>query len=157
MSVKKFTEKKFSFGEMFAQNNGKTSAELMIGFWGAIVALIMFIVLVIFYMTHVAEGTMIIELLHLDLTLFGLSIGLLSVRQISSSLGGNKVTIQNTTNADGSITRQRTMTRRYAQSPTPEKDMETIGTDEYDNSSDGYSDFNAVEEKVEVDEPEGQP
>lgn len=86
----------------------------MIGFWGAIVALIMFIVLIIFYMTHVAEGTMIIELMHLDLTLFGLSIGLLSVRQISSSLGGNKVTIQNTTNADGSITRQRTMTRRYA-------------------------------------------
>jgi hypothetical protein len=35
--------------------------------------------------------------------------------------------------------------------------METIGTDEYDNSSDGYSDFNAVEEEVEVDEPEGQP
>jgi hypothetical protein len=64
-------------------------------------------------MVHVAEGAIILQILDKLISVFGISVGLLGVKSIASSVGGNKVTIQNTTNSDGSITRTKTMSKRY--------------------------------------------
>lgn len=99
--------------EIFNSNNGKPSACKWIGSLSAIVTLAMIVASIIFYMVHVAEGAIILQILDKLISVFGISVGLLGVKSIASSVGGNKVTIQNTTNSDGSITRTKTMSKRY--------------------------------------------
>ena len=99
--------------EIFNSNNGKPSACKWIGSISAIVTLALIVASIIFYMVHVAEGAIILQILDKLISVFGISVGLLGVKSIASSVGGNKVTIQNTTNSDGSITRTKTMSKRY--------------------------------------------
>ena len=132
----------FSMPEMFRSYNGQPSACKAVGSISALVCLALFVAVVVFYMLHVAEGAVILQILDKIIEVFGISAGILGIKSLSSSIGGNRVTIQNTTNADGTVTHTRTTSRRYAQSATPETDMETIGTEEYDASTDGYADQN---------------
>lgn len=64
-------------------------------------------------MVHVAEGAIVLQILDKIIEVFGISAGLLGLKSISSSIGGNRVTIQNTTNSDGTQTRTHTMSKRY--------------------------------------------
>ena len=64
-------------------------------------------------MVHVAEGAVVLQILDKIIEVFGISAGLLGLKSISSSIGGNRVTIQNTTNSDGTQTHTRTMSKRY--------------------------------------------
>ena len=130
----------FRMPEMFRSHNGQPSACKYVGSISALVSLAMFVAVIIFYMLHVAEGAVVLQILDKTIEVFGISAGLLGIKSISSSIGGNRVTIQNTTNADGTVTSTRTTSRRFAPSSTPERDMNTIGTDEYDASTDGYAD-----------------
>ncbi len=106
-------QKKNGRYEIFNSNNGKPSACKWIGSISALVSLMMIVVIIIFYMAHVAEGALLIQIIDKLIEVFGISAGLLGIKSISSSIGGNKVTIQNTTNSDGSMTRTKTMSRRY--------------------------------------------
>lgn len=126
--------------EMFRSYNGQPSACKYVGSISALVCLALFVAVVIFYMVNVAEGAVILQIMDKIIEVFGISAGLLGIKSLSSSIGGNRVTIHNTTNADGTVTRTRTTSRRFAQSATPETDMETIGTEEYDATTDGYAD-----------------
>jgi hypothetical protein len=73
----------------------------------------LFVAIIIFYIVHVAEGAIVLQILDKIIEVFGISAGLLGLKSISSSIGGNRVTIQNTTNSDGTQTRTRTMSKRY--------------------------------------------
>ena len=99
--------------EIFQSNNGKPSACKWVGSISALVCLALFVAIIIFYMVHVAEGAIVLQILDKIIEVFGISAGLLGLKSISSSIGGNRVTIQNTTNSDGTQTRTRTMSKRY--------------------------------------------
>ena len=112
--------------EIFQSNNGKPSACKWVGSISALVCLALFVAIIIFYMVHVAEGAIVLQILDKIIEVFGISAGLLGLKSISSSIGGNRVTIQNTTNSDGTQTRTRTMSKRYGGAGGSYEDDEEI-------------------------------
>ena len=69
---------------------------------GSITTTVLLIALVVLCATKVIEATIVLSLIEYVLTYYGISVGLLGVRSITSSFGGNKVTVSNVTNSDGS-------------------------------------------------------
>lgn len=92
---------KFSWAQMFSNANGKTSATALVGFISAMVCLLLFCVLVVFYFFNISEATTILSIVDKTITYFSISAGLLGVRSISSTLAnGDRIKIGNKDDAD---------------------------------------------------------
>ena len=108
-----YDPKKFEWKEMFSsEQTGKTSVILFVSGLGSITTTVLIIALVVLCATKVIEATIVLSLIEYVLTYYGISVGLLGVRSITSSFGGNKVTVSNVTNSDGSRTMTHTIKRR---------------------------------------------
>ena len=108
-----YDPKKFEWKEMFSsEQTGKTSVILFVSGLGSITTTVLLIALVVLCATKVIEATIVLSLIEYVLTYYGISVGLLGVRSIASSFGGNKVTVSNVTNSDGSRTTTQTIKRR---------------------------------------------
>ena len=108
-----YDPKKFEWKEMFSsEQTGKTSVTLFVSGLGSITTTVLLIALVVLCATKVIEATIVLSLIEYVLTYYGISVGLLGVRSIASSFGGNKVTVSNVTNSDGSRTMTHTIKRR---------------------------------------------
>ena len=108
-----YDPKKFEWKEMFSsEQTGKTSVILFVSGLGSITTTVLLIALVVLCATKVIEATIVLSLIEYVLTYYGISVGLLGVRSITSSFGGNKVTVSNVTNSDGSRTMTHTIKRR---------------------------------------------
>lgn len=108
-----YDPKKFEWNEMFSsEQTGKTSMILFVPGIGSITTAVLIIALVVFCATKVIEATIVLSLIEYVLTYYGISVGILGVRSITSSFGGNKVTVSNVTNSDGSRTMTHTIKRR---------------------------------------------
>ena len=108
-----YDPKKFEWKEMFSsEQTGKTSVILFVSGLGSITTTVLLIALVVLCATKVIEATIVLSLIEYVLTYYGISVGLLGVRSITSSFGGNKVTVSNVTNSDGSRTMTQTIKRR---------------------------------------------
>lgn len=108
-----YDPKKFEWKEMFSsEQTGKTSVILFVSGLGSITTTVLLIALVVLCATKVIEATIVLSLIEYILTYYGISVGLLGVRSITSSFGGNKVTVSNVTNSDGSCTMTHTIKRR---------------------------------------------
>ena len=108
-----YDPKKFEWKEMFSsEQTGKTSVILFVSGLGSITTTVLIIALVVLCATKVIEATIVLSLIEYVLTYYGISVGLLGVRSIASSFGGNKVTVSNVTNSDGSRTMTHTIKRR---------------------------------------------
>ena len=108
-----YDPKKFEWKEMFSsEQTGKTSVILFVSGQSSITTTVLIIALVVLCATKVIEATIVLSLIEYVLTYYGISVGLLGVRSITSSFGGNKVTVSNVTNSDGSRTMTQTIKRR---------------------------------------------
>lgn len=104
---------RFSWKEMISsEQSGKTSVILVVTALGSFVTAGLLIALVVLCAMKLIEASIVIALIENILTYYGLSIGLLGVRSITSSFGGNKVSISNVTNSDGSRVTTKTVKRR---------------------------------------------
>ena len=95
-----------------SEQTGKTSMILFVSGQSSITTTVLIIALVVLCATKVIEATIVLSLIEYVLTYYGISVGLLGVRSITSSFGGNKVTVSNVTNSDGSRTMTQTIKRR---------------------------------------------
>lgn len=87
---------KFSWAQMVSNANGKTSATALVGFISAMVCLLLFCTLVVFYFFNISEATTILSIVDKTITYFSISAGLLGVRSISSTLAnGDRIKIGN--------------------------------------------------------------
>ena len=108
-----YDPKKFEWKEMLSsEQTGKTSMILFVSGQSSITTTVLIIALVVLCATKVIEATIVLSLIEYVLTYYGISVGLLGVRSITSSFGGNKVTVSNVTNSDGSRTMTHTIKRR---------------------------------------------
>ncbi len=108
-----FNPKQFGWKEMFSsEQTGKTSIILFVSGLGAIITAILLVSLVILCAIKSIESAVVISLIESVLTYYGISVGLLGVRSITSSFGGNKVTVSNITNSDGSTTTRQTIKKK---------------------------------------------
>ncbi len=115
-----------------SEQTGKTSIILFVSGLGAIITAILLVSLVILCAIKSIESAVVISLIESVLTYYGISVGLLGVRSITSSFGGNKVTVSNITNSDGSTTTRQTIKKKI---------YNTIDSSVIDNN------------KIEVSEP----
>ena len=95
-----------------SEQTGKTSIILFVSGLGAIITAILLVSLVILCAIKSIESAVVISLIESVLTYYGISVGLLGVRSITSSFGGNKVTVSNITNSDGSTTTRQTIKKK---------------------------------------------
>ena len=95
-----------------SEQTGKTSIILFVSGLGSIITAVLLVALVILCAVKLIESAVVLSLIESVLTYYGISVGLLGVRSITSSFGGNKVSISNVTNSDGSRTTTRTIKRR---------------------------------------------
>lgn len=105
----------FSWKEATAMEaSGKTSAILIICLLASFVVAALLIALVTLLSLKLVESTVTLSLIETILSYYYMpTMGLLGIRSISSSLGsGQKVSISNITNSDGTQTRSKTITRR---------------------------------------------
>lgn len=86
---------KFYWREIFNDSNGKTSAGSFIGVLAGVISIVMFVVLICFYFLHLAQASIVLELIDKATTYFMVSAGLLGVRSITGAFGRNKFTINN--------------------------------------------------------------
>lgn len=84
-----FDKTKFSFIELFLNTDGKTSITKLIGFASSFTCLIMFVVMIVFYMFHVGESSVVLDFVDKIIMFFGISSGLMGIKSISSSFGSN--------------------------------------------------------------------
>lgn len=110
-----FDPHRFSWKEATAsESSGKTSAILIICLLASFVVAALLIALVTLLSLKLIEASVTLSLIETILSYYYMpTMGLLGVRSISSSLGsGQKVSISNVTNSDGSRMRSKTITRR---------------------------------------------
>ena len=110
-----FDPHQFSWKEATASEaSGKTSAILIICLLASFVVAALLIALVTLLSMKLIEAGVTLSLIETILSYYYMpTMGLLGVRSISSSLGrGQKVTVSNVTNADGTRMRSETITRR---------------------------------------------
>ena len=88
-----FDPHKFSFNEIFANNNGKTSSTKIVGFLVSIVCLLIFMMLVIYYFYNPGECSNILEIIDRTVSYFSISAGLMGVKSITSSFGKQRIEI----------------------------------------------------------------
>lgn len=81
---------KVNIKEAFNNNNGKTSANKVVGVTASFVCLILFISLVCYYFVNPQEATSILALIDKTTTYFCVSAGLMGVKTISSIFNGDK-------------------------------------------------------------------
>lgn len=85
----------FYWKEIFNDSNGKTSAGSFIGVVAGIISILMFVVLICFYFLHLAQASIVLELIDKATTYFMISASLLGVRSITAAFRRNKFTINN--------------------------------------------------------------
>lgn len=108
-----YDPKKFAWKEMFSsEQTGKTSIILFVSGLGSIITAVLLVSLVVLCAVKLIEASIVLSLIENVLTYYGISVGLLGVRSITSSFGGNKVSISNVTNSDGSRITTHTIKRR---------------------------------------------
>ena len=90
-----FDTTKFSWVEIFLNTNGKTSSTKLIGLLTAMICLLLFVIMVIFYMFNIPESGVILSFVDKIITMFGIAAGLMGIKSISSSIGANKTIIEN--------------------------------------------------------------
>lgn len=90
-----FDKTKFSFIELFLNTDGKTSITKLIGFASSFTCLVMFVVMIVFYMFHVGESTVVLDFVDKIIMFFGISSGLMGIKSISSSFGSNNKVFTN--------------------------------------------------------------
>ena len=88
-----FDPHKFSFSEIFANNNGKTSSTKIIGFLVSIVCLFIFIMLVVYYFFNPGECANVLEIIDRTVSYFSISAGLMGIKSVTSSFGKQKIEI----------------------------------------------------------------
>lgn len=81
---------KVNIKEAFNNNNGKTSANKVVGVTASFVCLILFVSLVFYYFINPHEATSILALIDKTTTYFCVSAGLMGVKTISSIFGDKK-------------------------------------------------------------------
>ena len=91
-----FDATKFSWVEVFLNTNGKTSSTKLIGLLTAMICLLLFVIMVVFYMFNIQESGVILSCIDKIITIFGIAAGLMGIKSISSSIGANKTIIENT-------------------------------------------------------------
>ena len=91
-----FDTTKFSWVEIFLNTNGKTSSTKLIGLLTAMICLLLFVIMVVFYMFNIPESGVILSFIDKIITIFGIAAGLMGIKSISSSIGANKTIIENT-------------------------------------------------------------
>ena len=85
---------RFSWAQIFSNANGKTSATALVGFISAMICLLLFCVLVVFYFCNITEAATVMAIIDKTITYFSISAGLLGVRSISSTLAnGDRIKI----------------------------------------------------------------
>ena len=94
-----FDKTKFSFIELFLNTDGKTSITKLIGFASSFTCLVMFVVMIVFYMFHVGESTVVLDFVDKIIMFFGISSGLMGIKSISSSFGSNNRVFANSGDA----------------------------------------------------------
>ena len=94
-----FDKTKFSFIELFLNTDGKTSITKLIGFASSFTCLVMFVVMIVFYMFHVGESTVVLDFVDKIIMFFGISSGLMGIKSISSSFGSNNKVFTNDSDA----------------------------------------------------------
>ena len=90
-----FDATKFSWVEVFLNTNGKTSSTKLIGLLTAMICLLLFVIMVVFYMFNIQESGIILSFIDKIITMFGIAAGLMGIKSISSSIGSNKTIIEN--------------------------------------------------------------
>ena len=90
-----FDATKFSWVEVFLNTNGKTSSTKLIGLLTAMICLLLFVIMVVFYMFNIQESGIILLFIDKIITIFGIAAGLMGIKSISSSIGTNKTIIEN--------------------------------------------------------------
>lgn len=88
-----FDAHKFSAVEMFSNSNGKTSSTKWVGVVSSFVCLLLFIALTIYYFINPAECPNILEFIDRVITFFSVSAGLMGIKSLTSSIGKNRVDV----------------------------------------------------------------
>lgn len=82
---------KISVTEAFNNPDGKTSANKVVGVTTSFVCLLLFVVLVIFYFINPHEAANVLLLIDKTTIYFSVAAGVMGIKTISSSFGGNKM------------------------------------------------------------------
>lgn len=90
---------KFSWLEMFSNTDGKTSASAFVGTVVALITVLMFITLMIFYFINPAESGVILQFIDKLTMYFGIASGLLGLKSLGVFSKHTNVTIGNPENA----------------------------------------------------------
>lgn len=91
--VSRYDPHKFSFNEIFANNNGKTSSTKLVGFITSMVCLLLFMSLVVFFFFNPETSKEILEFIDRTITYFSVAAGLMGVKSVTSAFGKQKIQI----------------------------------------------------------------
>ncbi|MBO6271494.1 hypothetical protein J6O48_01800 [bacterium] len=89
--VSRYDPHKFSFNEIFANNNGKTSSTKLVGFITSMVCLLLFMSLVVFFFFNPETSKEILEFIDRTITYFSVAAGLMGVKSVTSAFGKQKI------------------------------------------------------------------
>lgn len=93
--VTNYDPHRFSFNEIFANNNGKTSSTKVVGFITSMVCLLLFLMLVIYFFVNPAAAAPVLEFIDRTVTYFSVAAGLMGVKSITSAFGRHKIQVAN--------------------------------------------------------------
>ncbi len=91
--ISRYDPHKFSFNEVFANNNGKTSSTKLVGFITSMVCLLLFMSLVVFFFFNPETSKEILEFIDRTITYFSVAAGLMGVKSVTSAFGKQKIQI----------------------------------------------------------------
>ena len=86
-----FDPHKFSVTEIFSNNNGKTSLTKVVGFVTSMICVLIFMPLVVYYLSNPGECHNILQFIDRTITYFVVSAGLMGVKSVTSAFGRSKV------------------------------------------------------------------
>lgn len=93
---------KFSWLEMFSNTDGKTSASAFVGTIVALITVLMFITLMVFYFLNPSESCVILQFIDKLTMYFGIASGLLGLKSLGVFSKHTNVTIGNPAKPDAS-------------------------------------------------------
>ena len=91
--ISRYDPHKFSFNEIFANNNGKTSSTKLVGFITSMVCLLLFMSLVVFFFFNPETSKEILEFIDRTITYFSVAAGLMGIKSVTSAFGKQKIQI----------------------------------------------------------------
>ena len=91
--ISRYDPHKFSFNEVFANNNGKTSSTKLVGFITSMGCLLLFMSLVVFFFFNPETSKEILEFIDRTITYFSVAAGLMGVKSVTSAFGKQKIQI----------------------------------------------------------------